>query len=199
MSNTLNQSKLDYCSIEDNVFTSRFQMIINAWKSTFNTLRFTRLTINNKNMSLDMLVEVLRLLPSIESLEASALSKSQSKLLTIEDKKKYLIVSVNNKITKVKLNNVTDEADIEFIINLCRHMKYLDLDCISNTDVRRLLSCILKNQIKRIPNLCCLCLNIPGANENMIHIITKIIQLETFIDDYDIRRQGNKILLQWKL
>ncbi|CAF2111797.1 unnamed protein product [Rotaria magnacalcarata] len=180
--------------------THRFQCTIDIWKPIFDAIRFTHLNISNCiNMSVTVLIELLGLLPNLESLKISSLSMVQSKLLSITDTKQHLSLSFSNKITKVKIDKITEKSQIQFIINLCPRMKYFDADCILNIDLRMFVSFLLTNQITRIPNLCFLCLNVPSANENIIQTIARTIELETLIDNYTIQRIENKIFLQWKL
>ncbi|CAF3421173.1 unnamed protein product [Rotaria sp. Silwood2] len=145
-----------------------------------------------------MLIEILRLLPNLESLKVSSLSMLQSTILSFEDIKKYILISIINKITKVKLDKVTEKKQIQFLINLCPRMQYFEVDCMSNADLSTFMTFILINQMTHIPNLCFLCLNVPNANENMIKNLAMTIELETIIDKFKIQRIGNKFFLYWK-
>ncbi|CAF4258306.1 unnamed protein product, partial [Adineta steineri] len=120
--------------------------------------------------------------------------------LSIEDIKNNLPVSAINKITQVKLGQVTedDEEEIEFFINLCSHIEYLEVECMSDTDVPLLMKFIM-NQRTRIPNLCCLCFINPMADDNMVRSLAEAIVFDIVIDNYTIQRSGNKISVHWKL
>ncbi|CAF0872377.1 unnamed protein product [Rotaria sordida] len=198
-----NQKKIYNCfiqmTVEDYILTERFRLNIDKLKPAFIAIRFTHLNINNNNMSISMLIEILRLLPNLESLKISSLSMLQSEFLSVEDTKKYLLVSIINKITKVKLDKVTEKTQIQFLINLCPRMQYFEVDCMSNTDLKKFMTFILINQMTHIPNLRFLSLNVPNANENMIKNIAMTIELETIISNYKIQRIGNKFFLHWKL
>ncbi|CAF4666810.1 unnamed protein product, partial [Rotaria sp. Silwood2] len=197
-----NQKTTNNCfiqmTVEDYILTERFQLNINKLKATFIAIRFTHLNINNNNMSISMLIEILRLLPNLESLKVSSLSMLQSTILSFEDIKKYILISIINKITKVKLDKVTEKKQIQFLINLCPRMQYFEVDCMSNADLSTFMTFILINQMTHIPNLCFLCLNVPNANENMIKNLAMTIELETIIDKFKIQRIGNKFFLYWK-
>ncbi|CAF4951081.1 unnamed protein product [Rotaria sp. Silwood1] len=201
--NIITQKKTNNCSIqmtiEDYMLTEQYRSNINKLKPTFSAIRFTHLNINNNNISISMLIEILRLLPNLESLKLSSLSIIQSTTLSVEDTKQYLLVSVMNQITKVKLNKVTEKIQIQFLINLCPRMQYLEVDCMSYTDLEMFMTFILINQITHIPDLYCLCLNVPNANDHMIKTIALTIELETIIDNYKIQRIGNKFFFHWKL
>ncbi|CAF3905770.1 unnamed protein product, partial [Adineta steineri] len=120
--------------------------------------------------------------------------------LSIEDIKNNLPVSAINKITQVKLGQVTedDEEEIEFFINLCPHIEYLEVECMSDTDVPLLMKFIMNQRI-RIPKLCYLCFINPIADDNMVRSLAMTIDSETVNDNYTIQRSGDKISVHWKL
>ncbi|CAF4075024.1 unnamed protein product, partial [Rotaria sordida] len=91
------------------------------------------------------------------------------------------------------------KTQIQLLINLCPRMQYFEVDCMSNTDLKKFMTFILINQMTHIPNLRFLSLNVPNANENMIKNIAMTIELETIISNYKIQRIGNKFFLHWKL
>ncbi|CAF1276797.1 unnamed protein product [Adineta steineri] len=149
-----------------------------------------------------MLLDILSSLPNIESLKLSCIPVFQLESLSIEDVKNRLPVSAINKITNVKLGQVTkeqEEQQIQFFINLCPHIQYLEIDCMSDTDVPSLMKLILMNRRTRIPNLCYLCFIIPIADENVVRTLAMTIDAETVNDNYTIQRSGNRISVQWKL
>ncbi|CAF4080837.1 unnamed protein product [Adineta steineri] len=125
-----NREKTDHriiqLTIRDYKFTELNWRLIKKLKCAFKAIQFTHLDINNNSMSINMLLDILHLLPNIESLKLSSIPILQLESLSIEDTKNHLSVSAINKITKVKLGQVTEEQQIEFFINLCAHIKYLE-------------------------------------------------------------------------
>ena len=168
-------------------------------KSSCISVRFTHLNITCNGTTIGMLTEMIHLLPNLDFLKISSLSSLQLNSLSIADTKKRLSLSMINKITKVKLDKITEEKQIQFLFNFCPRIQYLEVDCMTNTDLKMLMKHILVNQMTHIPNLCSLCLNIPNANENMIQNIAKTIELESLVEHYTLQRIGDKILLDWKL
>ncbi|CAF1179198.1 unnamed protein product [Adineta steineri] len=186
-------------TIENYEFTEVNWQFINKLKSAFKAIQFTHLNIDNKRITINMLLDILCLLPNIESLKLLSIPILQLESLSIEDTKNQLSVLAINKITKVRLGQVTEEQEIQFFIDLCPHMQYLEVDCMLDTDVPLLMKLILINRMTRIPDLCYLCFIIPMADENMVRTLAKIIDSETVIDNYSIKRSGNKISVHWKL
>jgi hypothetical protein len=198
-----NRQKTDNCSflltVEVGIYIERTRLFIEKIKSSCVAVRFSHLNISGINLSIDMLIEIMRLLPNLNSLKMSSVSSLQLNSLSVEDTKKHLLVSVTNKITKVKLAKVTEMKQIQLFINLCLRMEYLELDCMANTDLEKLITLILMKQITYIPNLYFLCLNVHNASEKMIQKLATVIDLQTLLKDYTINRIGDKIFLQWKL
>ncbi|CAF1175372.1 unnamed protein product [Adineta steineri] len=186
-----NQEKTDHriiqFTIRDYKFTELNWRLIKKLKCAFKAIQFTHLDINNNSMSINMLLDILHLLPNIESLKLSSIPILQLESLSIEDNKNHLSVSAINKITKVKLGQVTEEQQIEFFINLCAHIKYLEVGCMSNADVPLLMKFIV-NQRTRIPNLCYLCFITPMADENMqsyFELFTKCLSSPMSFPDHN--------------
>lgn len=185
--------------IEGDTTIEQTQLFINKVKSNCVQSQLTCLNINCNSMTITSLVEIIRLLPHLHFLEISSLSNLHSSSSLVQNIKNQLLVSVINKIIKVKLNKFTERIQIQFLINLCSRMQYLEIGCTSNTNLEMLIKYILINQMTHTPNLGFICLNIPNANENMIQNLSMIIKLETLVNNYTIQRTGDKIFLQWKL
>ncbi len=175
------------------------QLFIPKVKSSFVQSQLTCLNINCHSMTITSLVEIIRLLPHLHFLEISSLPNLHSNSSSVQDIKTQLLVSVMNKIIKVKLNKFTEQKQIQFLINLCSRMQYLEVDCMSNTDLGMLIKYILINQVTHTPDLGFVCLNVPNANQNMVQNLAMIIDLETLVNNYTVQRTGDKIFLQWKL
>ncbi|CAF1074634.1 unnamed protein product [Adineta steineri] len=166
---------------------------------TIKAIQFTHLNIENESISINMLLNILRLLPHLESLKLLFMPKRLFEYLSIEHTRNHLSVPITNKMTKVKLGQVTEEEEIEFFINLFPQIEHLKVHCLLNTDVPLLMKVILTNRKTRIPNLCHLCFDFLMADENLVRTLANIMDFETVIDSYTIQRSGDKINVHWKL
>ncbi|CAF1283178.1 unnamed protein product [Adineta steineri] len=199
-----NREKIDHgiiqLTIGNNEYTKLDRPYIKKLKSAVKAIQFTHLDIDNDNLTIKMLLDILHMLPNIESLKLSSIPIFPLESLSIEDIKNNLPVSAINKITQVKLGQVTedDEEEIEFFINLCPHIEYLEVECMSDTDVPLLMKFIMNQRI-RIPKLCYLCFINPIADDNMVRSLAMTIDSETVNDNYTIQRSGDKISVHWKL
>jgi len=179
---------------------------IDEMKPCFTAVQFTHLNIDCNGLPIGMLIEIIRLLPNLNSLEVSSLSLVPLNSLSAEDTEMLLLVSITSKITKLKLDKMNEMEQVHFLMNLCPRMQYLEVGCTTENDLENIVGCISLNNIIRIPYLCCLCLCVPNANEKMIENLNKIIDFERLFDidnkifhDYVIRRIEKKIYLNWKL
>jgi hypothetical protein len=182
------------------------QLFIDTMKPCFGSVQFTHLNIDGDKLLIGMLIEIIRLLPNLNSLEVSSLPLVQLNGLSPEDTEMILLVSTTCKITKLKLDKMNEMEQLHFLMNLCPRMQYLEVGCTTENDLEKIVGCISLNNIIRIPYLCCLCLCVPNANEKMIENLNKIIDFERLFDidnqafrDYTIRRRQKKIYLNWKV
>lgn len=185
--------------IADHDWNYQFEGFIRSLKPTFNAVRFTHLNININRMTIGMLLEVLHLLPHLESLELTSLPRITYRLSSVEDTRTFLLVSVTNHIKKIKLDTISDERKIEFLIDLCPRMQYLEMNMMSNAGLTSLIKLIFNHQIRNIPDLCFLCLNVPNADDDTISYISNTIKLAAQVDNYCFKIIDNKILLQLKI
>ncbi|CAF0851392.1 unnamed protein product [Adineta steineri] len=199
-----NREKTDHhiiqLTIGNNKFNERSCRFIKKFKPALEVIQFTHLNIENDNMCLHILSDILPSLPNIESLKLSYLPIFSLESLSTEDTRNGLSISTIDKITKVKLGQVTekDEQEIQFFINLCPHIEYFEIGCMSGTNVPSLMKFIMERRT-RIPNLCYLYFIIPMADENMVRNLAEAIVFDIVIDNYTIQRSGNKISVHWKL
>ena len=178
---------------------------IDNMKLCFLAAQFNHLNIDCDGIPVGMLIEIIRLLPNLNSLEVSSLPIVQSSCLSTEDTEMLLLVSITNKITKVKLNTIDGMEQVNFLMNLCSRMEYFEVGCTTQTDLENIVGSISMNNITRIPYLCCLSLCIPNMNEKMIQSLDTIINFERLFHvenafrDYVVRHIENRIFLKWKL
>ena len=177
-------------TIQGDHFTGPTRLLICNLKPTLIAIQCRHLNINNnQSMTMGMLIKILRLFPNLESL----------KLSSLEEPTNCVPLSTMNKVTKVKLEQVANKQHIQFLINLCPRIQYLEIGCLTNTDLRMLVKSIMSNQMARIPNLCSVCFNVSNANESMIPNLKRAIDYDTIIESYTVQRIADKIFIKWQL
>ncbi|CAF1259691.1 unnamed protein product [Adineta steineri] len=102
-------------------------------------------------------------------------------------------------IKYVCLEKTCTMEDILFLISFCRHMEYLDIECIKNMNIQSFLSEILnKMNENHREYLHALCIYITTADNQMIKQLEQMIDDEKLLLDYTIHRQLYNIYLKWK-
>jgi hypothetical protein len=203
---TTNCSNRSILTIEGYTSSTWDPSYIDDMQPCFNAIPFTHLNIDCNGIPISVLIEIIRLLSNLNSLKISSLPLVQLHSLSTEDTEILLLVSITNKITKVKLDKMSGMEQIHFLMNLCPRMQYLEIEYTTKIDLENILGFISMNNIIRIPYLCCLCLCVPNANEKIIETLVKIIDFERLFNidnkifrDYVVQRIQNKIFLNWKL
>jgi hypothetical protein len=185
------QFTLGYFTTVDEV-----QSYIDCIKSSPIVMPFTHLCVQCTNLPIDKLIEIIRVLPNLNSLEISSLPQFQLNDLSSNDSEMVLSVSIVNKITKVKLNKMDETEQIHFLFDLFPHMQYFEVSCKTEDDLDSLVRSIIMNNITYIHDLKCLCICVPNADEKMVENL-KIMVNKTF-SNYTIQRQKDKIYLKWE-
>jgi hypothetical protein len=165
--------------------------------SLFGLLWITRLDAFCNGIFIDTLVDLIYHLPNLTSLRVCSLSLTKPQCLSVEQTNTLRFVSNNNKITKVNIQCVTDLAQIQFLIDLCQCMQYLEIGCSSDVDFKSVVRFILMKDLRYIPHLRLLCLCSQKADDKMVEELQEMITFERLQRDYIIKRIGDKIYLQW--
>ncbi|CAF3442224.1 unnamed protein product [Rotaria socialis] len=144
-------------------------------------------------------IEIINLLPKLDSLKISSLSLKQSSCLSVDETELHIVISNKNQITKVNLETITNIEEVNFFLELCPHIIYLKVDFINNIDmelfVRHILikiTTICNHQLR----LLCFCKS--AADDQMIKTLQTMIYSEKLLLDYTIKRIVNSIYLEWK-
>ncbi|CAF3666280.1 unnamed protein product [Rotaria sp. Silwood1] len=145
------------------------------------------------------LMKILNELPELDSLKIFRLSISQIRYSFIDDQN-FRLVSYQNKITKVYLENVNKSEEVYFLLKLCPRMKYFKMNFIYNIDyklfVRNFLRIINSNRHQYLQSLY---FQISKINIQIINELEEMINHEKLLRHFTIKRILNYIHLEWKL
>ena len=137
----------------------------------FASIQITSLNVNDDFIDIKKIIYLLKFLPNLSSLKVSLESFGNEVLQSLKQTQDFLSVSMNNKITKVKLMEFAEDEFIRFWIDLCPNMNYLEIDCQNEYDIERI--------VKTIRNYSCqlkfLCFNIPTVDKKPTKHLRKII------------------------
>jgi hypothetical protein len=173
------------------------QPFIDKYKVIFDTLQFTHLTIDYPTISDEMLVKMVQLLRNLDSLKLSSLQLTRPDCSCGNVANMYFPTSINSKITKVYLKEITDMEQVNFLLFLCHYVEHFQVHVSRTMDLDMLLRLILIKISTDVPQLRSLCLCVPNAHEGIIHQLENLVESERLLSNYMIKRSGNNVLLKW--
>jgi hypothetical protein len=144
-----------------------------------------------------MLVKMIQLLPNLDSLKVSSLQRTRPDCSSDNLAKMRFPTPTNNKITKVCHENTADIGQVDFLLFLCLCMQHFQIHVSETMDLDSLLRLILIKAGTSVRQLRSLCLCVPNASEVITHQLQNLIESETLLFNYMIKRSGNNILLKW--
>ena len=174
----------------DEQFTDRIKSILYA-------VQFTHLNINVKDMSTEILVQIIKSLPNLDSLKVSSLKIIQPVFSNIDFTDMCLLSPISNKITKVCLENTTNMEQVGFLFYLCRGIQHFQVHIPEDMDRDMFLSSIFIKINTSVPRLKSLCLRIPHMNDDIIPHIQHLIKVKPLLSSYVMKRSGNHVFLKW--
>lgn len=169
-----------------------------AFGPILQAIQFTGLFVSRTSrIPVSSFIELINLLPNLDSLKVSYLPQDEFSDLSAEDIESLHLASINNKITRVWQRMKFELTN--FLIDLCSRMEYLEIDNVKENDLTKLVRIILMKRSIHIPNLYSICFNVDNADHEMIHDLKNVIDSEKLLLNYNIKRKDTHILLQWKL
>ncbi|CAF3718449.1 unnamed protein product [Rotaria sp. Silwood1] len=156
------------------------------------------LEISDEKTFIGTLIQIIKLLPKLDSLKIRSLSFDQPKSLSAEEL--AILCSIANicKITKVYLEKMVGIGEVYLLMTLCPYMLYPKVGFINNINVELFLRNILeKINHERNNYLRSLCFHIPTAEDKMIKKLEKMINIEKLLLDFIIERVLDNIYLKW--
>jgi hypothetical protein len=163
------------------------------------TIPITRLNITYDEIFIGMLIDLIQYLPNLDSLVVLSLAMMEPRCLSVEEVRALRLISNNSKITKVNLQRMSDLAPVQFLIDLCPRLQYLEVDCVTGVHPECFVRYILMKNTRYIPHLCSLCFRISKTKEDMIEKLTQMIDREQLHHNYIMKQRNDKIYLQWSL
>jgi len=137
----------------------------------------------------ELLFNLILLLPNLRILKVLSLSTTEiaEKIINF-----YQSAMNNNRITKVILKKMNKLEEINFLIDLCQQMEYLEVKYNINIDIQSLVRCILTKHIHHLRSIClCNTLN----DDKLVQQLVTMIGQEKLPDDYTIERVLDRIYL----
>ncbi|CAF1237296.1 unnamed protein product [Adineta ricciae] len=200
-----NQTHPISLTVTENALYTFGTSYVECMETCFRTVLFTHLNIKCDKIPYGLFIELIHSLPNLTSLEVAAVPKVESNSLSFEESETALLISIKNKIMKIKIGQIRCMEDINFLINLCPRVKYLEVQYTTDENLEHLLGFISVNIRTCTVYLDCLAVCTSAAKEKIINKIHGIIEFERLFNtegafrDYVIQSTDERILLKWNL
>ena len=177
------------------------RLLENFIRSINASVKFTNLHIHLRyHFSISTIIYYLNLLSNLDSLTITYTFRELSKLLSNNQNDNFHSLPINNKITKVNLELITELDSVHALMDLFPQMRYLQVKCDNFVGVKSLILHILKKKnTKFLSYLYSICLWIKEADDYMINPLKKLIHTEKLVSNYTIKRICDKILFSMEL
>ena len=170
---------------------------IDTLKLHFAAAHLTHLNINHK-ITKKKLVKIMQLLPNLDSFKLLSVSYVGTNWLIKENGDDVFSASINIKITKINIEMIKNIEQVHFLLYLCRHTQYFQVNIPKEMDLEGLVRFILIKASTYILHLTSFCIYIPNADEKMLSLLQKLIDTEELSPYFMIKFVGNKIFLKCK-
>ncbi|CAF2673102.1 unnamed protein product [Rotaria sp. Silwood2] len=138
-----------------------------------------------EHFSIGKLREILDLLSELDTLQIFSLSFSQSTYLSREEIEDLLFLSTKNQITKLCLEIIILIEEVYFLIEIFPRINHLQVNFIHSMDVELFVRLILiQIKIKSNHPLRLLCFCVAAADDEMVHKLEKMINIENLLVDF---------------
>ena len=186
---------------------SWYGLYIENAKAIYEAIEFTHLSIDCTDLLPHLMIQILRLLPKLTSLEVISLPSIYSYDLCSSFAQPELemlsFILINSKVTRVTVRRT---SSIEFILKLCPRIQYLEIEYSRDLDLEKIMGCIAVYNRTHNCYLNCICLMNPRMNDVIIQDMKRFINFERLLDfeneqfnNYVIQEKDNKLLLTWEL
>ena len=155
------------------------------------------LNIIAKSIHMGALIDLLQYLPELDSFAVSSLTWMNDRYLSVEEASTFRLLSARQSVKRVQVRHLHDLSELQFILELCRTLQYLQIDDTADIDLECLLRFILMKDVKYIPNLSSICLGTRKLDENFAGRLDRMIHFERLRQDYCIKQIDGKIYLRW--
>ena len=174
-------------------------------KPIYEAIEFTHLSIDCTDLLPNLMIEILHLLPQLTSLEVISLPLiySDDLCLSFAESEMLFSIGVHSKITKMK---ICQTKTIDFLMNFCPRIQYLEIEYSQDTDLEKIVGCIAVNNRTHICYLDHLCLDKVTDTKKTCETLERCIDFERLLDssktsfnEYILEEKNKQILLTWQL
>ncbi|CAF1052724.1 unnamed protein product [Adineta ricciae] len=160
----------------------------------FTLVQIQRLALQYRTTFAGILLDFLRHLPNLKTLQIRSLSLDEPRYLNDEEKEIYRSISTNNQIKTLYIKEVTELAQIQFLIDLCSSLRYLSIDNLSNLSMKSVLELILFKNYERASHLRGLVINIREPCQRTLMEAQNTVHSDERCNKYSISLYAGKYI-----
>ncbi|CAF1154835.1 unnamed protein product [Adineta ricciae] len=178
----------------ENISCNHSDSLINHLKQSISLENVSKLNIMSMKYSFGKVIELLSLIPNINTLEISRIFIDLTQIDQIENSESFQRVSKRTRIRNVIITRINQVEEIQFLFNLCSQIQICQIHRCQNctASIVRLLTA--KN-IDIAPNL--VSLHIGTDDKSYLYRLDIVIRSGKLINDWNVNLQQNLIHL-WK-
>jgi hypothetical protein len=176
-----------------------YELIIRDITTILNATPIYHLEISQKQMLIDILIQITNALSQVTTMKLHSLSLDQAEHSETEELLVFPSTISTSQITKVYLENMSTIDEVYVLMKHYPTMSYLKIDSFGDMNMDMFVRNILK-KIKRESNqhFRLLCFRAPTTDDSMIKTLEKMKKEKKWFNDYTINRFDNYLCLQWK-
>ena len=159
----------------------------------------TCLHIDFDHIFAGVLIDLMQHLPHLHSLVVKSLASMQQRHLSVEGTRIVGLISQKKSISQVRLMNVVTLSEIQFLLDLCSGVQYLQIDHLNDLDLASFVRFILMKNVQDLPNLFFVCFGCPPSNNDLLQNLNNMIDVEQLRRDYTIEQIQENIYLRWTI
>ncbi|CAF2840285.1 unnamed protein product, partial [Rotaria sp. Silwood2] len=204
LKNNINDSSNPYFSLVEisvvgTFLTENDESLINKINPILIMTQITYLNIECNQMTVIMLIKILHTLTNLNSIRLSNSPLCKKMDLNIRDIIIFNAFLKFNKISKITLQNVTKQDQIECIFKYFPRIKFFGLERVRDTNLKSIIRYILwnieDNYISHSMTICVFC---DDAKFNKVEKLYRMIDSKNLLKNYTIHRQYDRFYIQWK-
>ena len=161
--------------------------------------QITCLHVDSRKIFAGALIDLIQHLPNLHSLVVESLDSMQKRHLSVEETRAFRMVSQKKSISKVRLVHADCLSKIQFLLDLCSGVQYLQIDQPNDIDLACFVRFILMKNVKYLPNLFFVCFGCPPSNNDLLQNLNNMIDVEQLRRDYTIEQIKENIYLRWTI
>ncbi|UJR08707.1 hypothetical protein I4U23_012964 [Adineta vaga] len=139
--------------VRESSFAHYCASVIDNLAPLFTLVQIIKIHIMSDTASSRMLLDLLRYLPNLGYLRLKTLSVPKPRFLHAEENQTFHSISTSNKIVQVRIQQLTDFEQVQFLIDLCPMMKFLTINNSHAIASISLVRFVLSNNSKHISHL----------------------------------------------